>query len=168
MRTILSKQTGNSRFWWSTALVAALAVGVVLGSSFAPRSAAGAQAATLTFSGEVGVIVNLVNSANTSDFERVMKAYGDTIAASANSDRERMTFKLYRASEAGPNNTAIYYSIYDPVVRGGDYQHFTILSEEFGGGSPGNGDEVRELYEAYTGALAPGGSLTNLTLVQEY
>ena len=68
MRTILSKQTGNGRFWWSTALVAALAVGVVLGSSLAPGSAAGAQAATLTFSGEVGVIVNLVNSANTGDF----------------------------------------------------------------------------------------------------
>ena len=50
----------------------------------------------------------------------------------------------------------------------GDYQHFTILAEEFGGGSPGNGDEVRELYEAYTGALAPGGTLANLTLVQEF
>ena len=168
MRTILTTGSGKSRFWLSTAIVAALAVGVLLGSSFAPGSEAGAQAPALTFSGEVGVIVNLVNAGNTADFERVMKAYGDTIAASSNSDRQRMTFKLYRASEAGPDNSAIYYSIFDPVVPGGDYQHFTILAEEFGGGSPGNGDEVRELYTAYTGALAPGGSLTNLTLVQEY
>lgn len=170
MRTILSRQTGNGRFWWGTALVAALAVGVLLGSSFAPRSAAGAQAPALSFSGEVGVIVNLVNSANTADFERVMKAYGETLAGSGNADRRRMggAFKLYRASGAGPNNSAIYYSIFDPVVSGGDYQHFTILAEEFGGGSPGNGDEVRELYTAYTGALAPGGSQLNLTLVQEY
>ena len=170
MRTILSRQTGNGRFWWSTALVAALAVGVLLGSSFAPRSAAGAQAPALLFSGEVGLIVNLVNSANTADFERVMTAYGETLVGSGNADRRRMgaAFKLYRASEAGPSNSAIYYSIFDPVISGGDYQHFTILAEEFGGGSPGNGDEVRELYTAYTGALAPGGSQLNLTLVQEY
>ena len=170
MRTMLTTGSGKSRFWLSATIVAALAVGVLLGSSFAPGSEAGAQAPALTFSGEVGVIVNLVNSGNTADFERVMNAYGETLAGSGNAERRQMgaAFRLYRASEAGPNNSAIYYSVFDPVISGGDYQHFTVLAEEFGGGSPGNGDEVRELYTAYTGALAPGGSQLNLTLVHEF
>ena len=171
MWTILSKRSGNGRLWVGAAIIVALAVGVLLGSSFAPGSEAVAQGTpTLTFNGQVGIIVNLVNSANTADFERFMRAYGETLVASGNTDRQRMGagFTLYRASEAGPNNSAIYYSIFDPVVRDGDYQHITVLAQEYSGGPPQNGDEVRELYAAYTGALAPGGTLTNLTLVAEY
>lgn len=169
MRTMLTKKLRMGRMWFGTTIVATLAVGVLLGSSFAPGTEAEAQGTpTLTFSGGVGIIVNLVNSANTADFERVMKAYGDTLDGSSNAQRKQMGagFKLYKAAEMGPNNSAIYYSIFDPAVPGGNYQHITVLAEEFGGGPPGNGDEVRALYTQYTGALAPGGSALNLTLVQ--
>ena len=169
MRTILSRRFGNGRVWMGAAIVAALAVGALLGSSFAPRSEA-AQAAALTFNGEKAIIVNYVNSANISDFERVMRAYGDTLSASGNAQRTRMGagFELYRAAEAGPGGSVVYLSVFDPVVPGADYQHITVLAEEFAGGPPGNGDEVRELYTAYTGSLAPGAFALNLNLVMEF
>jgi hypothetical protein len=171
MRTMLSKKLRMGRMWFGATVVATLAVGVLLGSSFAPGTEAEAQGTpTLTFSGGVGVIVNLVNSGNTADFEKVMRAYGETLAGSSNAQRAQMGrgFKLYRAAEMGPNNSAIYYSIFDPAVSSGNYQHITVLAEEFGGGPPGNGDEVRSLYTDYTGALAPGGSALNLNLLMEF
>lgn len=171
MRTMLSKKFRMGRMWFGATIVATLAVGVLLGSSFAPGTEAEAQGTpTLTFSGGVGIIVNLVNSANTADFEKVMRAYGETLTSSSNAQRKQMGagFTLYRAAEQGPNGTAIYYSIFEPAVSGADYQHITVLAEEFGGGPPGNGDEVRALYTDYTGALAPGGSALNLNMVMEF
>jgi len=171
MRTMLSKKFRMGRMWFGATIVATLAVGVLLGGSFAPGTEAEAQGTpTLTFSGGVGVIVNLVNSANTADFEKVMRAYGETLTSSSNAQRKQMGagFTLYRAAEQGPNSTAIYYSIFEPAVSGADYQHITVLAEDFGGGPPGNGDEVRALYTDYTGALAPGGSALNLDVVMEF
>jgi hypothetical protein len=168
---MLSKKFRMGRMWFGATIVATLAVGVLLGSSFAPGTEAEAQGTpTLTFSGGVGIIVNLVNSANTADFEGVMRAYGDTLTSSSNGQRKQMGagFTLYRAVEQGPNGTAIYYSIFEPAVSGADYQHITVLAEDFGEGPPGNGDEVRALYTDYTGALAPGGSALNLNVVMEF
>ena len=169
MRTILSKRFRTNQLWVGTALVAALAIGALLGSSFARQSVA-AQAAALSFSGQKAVVVQPVNAANTADYERVMKAYGETLAASSNAERARMGagLQLYRAAEGGQGGSVLYVTVLDPVVRGGDYQQITVLAEEFGGGPPGNGDEVRELYSAYTDALAPGAFALNMTLVAEF
>lgn len=153
-----------------TAIVAALAVGVLLGSSFAPRSEAAAQP-SLTFSGEAGVVLNVVNPERTAEFEAAMRAYGETLAGSSNDQRMQMAagFKLFRADVAGPNNYVIYYMIADPAVSGGNYSVVTVLADEYAGGPPGNGDEVRELYAGYTGALEGGGQQTiNLSLVMEF
>ena len=169
MRTILSRRFRTNHVWMGTAIVAALAVGVMLGSVLTSRSEA-AQIPPLTFTGNEVIVVNYVNSANTADYERFMRAYGETLAASSDAQRSRMGagFELYRAAEAGPGNTAVYLQVLDPAVPGGDYQHITVLAEEFAGGPPGNGDEVRELYGAYTSALAPGAYALNLTSVMEF
>ena len=89
MRTMLSKRSRKSRLWMGTAIVAALAVGALLGSSFASRSEAAAQP-SLTFSGGTGLVLNVVNPANTTDFERVMRAYGETLAQSSDAQAQRM------------------------------------------------------------------------------
>lgn len=170
MRTMLRKGIRGGRVWVGAAVVAALAAGVLLGSSFAPRSEAAAQP-TVGFSGGTGIQLNVVDPSKTDDFERVMRAWGETLAASDDAQRSRMgsSLKIYRAAEAGPNNYVLYYVIADPVVSGGNYAVAQTLADEYMGGPPENGDEVRELYEAYTGALQGGGQqLINLNLVMEF
>ncbi|HIE94587.1 MAG TPA: hypothetical protein EYQ83_17645 [Acidobacteria bacterium] len=167
MRTIVSNRLRTRRMWFGAALVAATAVGAVLGSSFAGGSASAAQAPTRAFSGQVGIIVNFVNSANTADYEGVMKAFSESLTSSDSAQRKQMGagFKLYRAAEMGPNNSAIYYSIFNPAISGAEYEPITVLSDDYLSGPPENGDEVRALYADYSEALAPGGAQVNLRLV---
>ncbi len=167
MRTMLRKGTRSPRVWVGAAAVAALTVGVLLGGAFAPRSEAAAQA-SVTFTGDVGIELNVVDPSKTADFERVMEAYIETLSASDDAQRSRMGagLKVFRAAEAGPNNFVLYYVVADPVVNGGNYAVAPILADEYMGGPPENGDEVRELYEAYTGALQGGGrQVINLNAV---
>ena len=167
MRTIVSNRPRTRRMWFGAALVAATAVGAVLGSSFAGGSASAAQAPTRAFSGQVGIIVNFVNSANTADYEGVMRAFSESLTSSDSAQRKQMGagFKLYRAAETGPNNSVIYYSIFNPAISGAEYEPITVLSDDHLSGPPGNGDEVRALYSDYTEALLDNGTQVNLTLV---
>jgi len=167
MRTIVSNRPRTRRMWFGAALVAAVAVGAVLGSSFAGGSASAAQAPTRAFSGQVGIIVNFVNSANTADYEGVMRAFSESLTTSESAQRKEMGagFKLYRAAETGANNTAIYYSIFNPAISGAEYEPITVMTDDYLSGPPENGDEIRALYADYTEALAPGGAQVNLRLV---
>ena len=164
---MLRMGTQSSRVWGGAAAVAALTVGVLLGGAFASRSEAAAQA-SVTFSGDVGVELNVVDPSKTADFERVMEAYFETLRSSDDAQRARMGsgLRMFRAAEPGPNNFVLYYVIADPVVSGGNYAVAQVLADEYMGGPPENGDEVRELYEAYTAALTGGGrQIINLNAV---
>ena len=168
MRTIMSQRSG--RVWMGVAIVTALAVGVLLGTSFASRSEALVQPA-VNFSGDAGLVLSVVNPANADAFENVMRAFKETLMSSSDAQRQQMGagFKLFRAAEAGPNNFSLYYQLLDPTVSGGDYSPFTVLAAEYGGGPPGNGDEVRALYAGFTEALTGGGQQTmNLSLVSGF
>ena len=171
MRTILSKRSRSGRLWMGVALIVALAAGVVLGSSFASWSAAAAQLPVTTFSGGAAMMTNVVDRSKTADFERVMRAYGEGLAGSSNAEYNRMAagFKVYRAVEPGPNNFVVYYWFIDPVISGANYAVAKVLNDEFEGGPPGNGDEVRALFGAYQSALEGGGQAqANLNLVMEF
>ena len=138
MRTILSTRSRSGRLWMGVALIVTLAVGVVLGSSFASRSEAAAQPVT-TFSGGAAMMTNVVDPSKTADFERVMRAYGEGLAGSSNAEYNRMAegFKVYRAVEPGPNNFVVYYWFIDPVISGANYAVAKVLADEVGGGPPG-------------------------------
>ena len=171
MRTILSNQSRSGRLWVGAAVTSALAVGVVLGSSFASRSEAAAQQPVTNFSGGTAMMTNVVDPSKTADFERVMRAYGEGLAGSSNAEYNRMAagFKIYRAVEPGPNNFVVYYWFIDPVISGANYAVAKVLNDEIAGGPPSNGDEVRELFAAYQGALTGGGTLAaNLNLIMEF
>ena len=149
----------------TAAIVAALAVGVVLGS-LAPWSAAAAQEGPVTtFSGETAIFYNLVNPAKTADFERVMRVYGEALSGSDNAQYNAMAagLKVYRLVDPGPNNYVVYYWFLDPVVSSGNYAVAKVLSDEMP-------IEVQALYEAYSGALQPDGGqqAINLNLVMEF
>jgi hypothetical protein len=170
MRTILNMSSRRSQVGVGAALVAAVAFGVLLGSSFAPTSEAAAQP-TLGFTGGTGIVLNVVNPEKTADFERVMRAFGESLVGSSDAQRQQMGegLKLYRAAEVGANNYALYYLFADPVVSGANYAVAQVLADEYMGGPPENGDEVREIYEAYSGALKGGGQQAiNLDLVMEF
>ena len=151
-------------------VITALAVGVSLGSSFASRSEALVQP-SVSFSGDAGLVLSVVNPANADAFEDAMLAFRETLLSSSDVARQQMGagFKLFRAAEAGPNNFALYYQLADPNVAGGNYSVITVLAEEYGGGPPGNGDAVRDLYAGYAEALAGGGQQTmDLSLVDGF
>ena len=170
MRTMLRNGSRKTRVWVGMAVVAALALGVLLGTSFALRTEAAAQPVT-SFSGGAAMMTNVVNPAKTADFERVMRAYGEALAGSSNPQYNQMAagFKVFRAAEPGPNNFVVYYWFLDPVISGANYAVAQVLADEVSPGPPGNGAAVQALFEAYTGSLEGGGQApANLNLVMEF
>ena len=170
MRTMLSHRSWKGHASVGTAIIAVLAVGVLLGTSLATRTDAAAQP-TVTFSGESAVMMNFVAPGKTDDYERVMRAYGESLGRSDNAQYNRMGsgLKIFRAAEPGQNNTVLYLWIVDPVVSGGNYAVAQVLNDEVPPGPPGNGAEVQGLYEAYIGALEGGGQQPiNMNLVMEF
>ena len=163
MRTMLTSGSRKGPVWMGTAIVAALAVGVLLGTSFAPASEAAAQP-VMNFSGGSAIVMNYVAPANTADFESVMREYGNAMAASENAQYNQMAsgLKIYRAAEPGQNNTVLYFWVVDPVIAGANYAEAQILNDE-------KPDEVQALYESLLGAMEGGGRQTiNMELVMEF
>ena len=70
-------------------------------------------------------------------------------------------WKVFKAVEPGPNNSALYVFVIDPAVKGGDYAFWKTLYESFPA-------EVQQLYRLYSAATAGGQSLLNLQLVESF
>ena len=144
-----------------TAVVAALVVGVVLGMAFTTNTAE-AQGAR-TFSSGSGMMLNYINTANTDDFEAVMRKLAEALQNSDNTERNRQAegWKVYRAQEPGPNNSVLYVWFIDPAVANADYAVSQILNEAFP-------SEVQALYEQFNGSFAGGQAMVNLDLVEDF
>ena len=142
------------------AVVAALMVGVVVGTVVATKNA---EAQGRTFSAGAGMMLNYVNAANESDFEGVMEKLAEGLRASENADRNAQAegWKVYKAQEAGPGGSTLYVWFIDPAVSGADYAVAQILNEAFPA-------EVQGLYETFNGSFAGGQSMVNLDLVLDF
>lgn len=161
MRTMWRER--RTPVWVGAAVVSALVVGVVLGSWMAPRPAH-AQPPTVNFSGNVGVWQWVVQQGATGEFERAVRGYGQALAARGGGSAG---FTLYRSSTPGPGGAVIYFGHINSVSAGDDYQLITVMAQHLPPGSPGNGDEVRDLYGAYAGSIA--GSVTyDLSVVASF
>jgi hypothetical protein len=68
-------------------------------------------------------------------------------------------WRVFKATEPGPNSTVLYVFLIDTTVVGADYGLGRILSDAYP-------DRIQDIWKLYTGALAGGGSLLNLTPVQ--
>ena len=68
-------------------------------------------------------------------------------------------WRVFKATEPGPNGTVLYVFLLDPTVPGADYALGPILSDAFP-------DRIEQIWKLYQGALASGGSLLNLTPVK--
>ena len=69
------------------------------------------------------------------------------------------SWKVFKASEPGPNSAAIYVFIMDPVAKGAEYKVGDILVEAFGA-------EGQTLYKTYSEAYGtPAFNILHLTNV---
>jgi hypothetical protein len=118
------------------------------------------DASARVFGAAAGVILNAVRPDSTDDFEMVLGRLADALATSPNPVRRQQSegWRVFRASEAGPNASVLYLFVVDPVVLGADYGVARILAEAFP-------DEAGSLYALYSGAFVGGQTLLNLESV---
>ena len=159
MRTMWRER--RTPVWVGAAVVAALAVGVVLGSWMAPRPAH-AQAPSVVLNGNSGLWQWVVNEGQTDNFEQVIRAYGQSLAARSGGNAG---FTLYRSSAGGP---AVYFGHVSSVSGGSEYHPIRVLAEHFPPGPPNNGDEVRALVPLYSSTTLAQQGVFDLRVVASY
>jgi hypothetical protein len=130
----------------------------------APAQQPAAQANPFVFPGDGGVILNFVKADKTADFEMVLGKVKEALAKSEKPERKQQAtgWKVFKASEPGPNGAAIYVFIMEPVVKGADYSVGNILVEGFGA-------EGQTLYKTYSESFGTPaiGALLHLTQVAD-
>jgi len=143
-------------------LAAVLAAGILIGIAFTATTSEAAQAAR-SFTTPTGMILNYVKRGSTNDFEFVMGKLGEALQTSEAPNRKEQArgWKVYRAREAGPNNSVLYVWFVDPAVGGADYAVSQIISEAFPA-------EAQQLYETFNGSFAGGQAMVNLELIESF
>jgi hypothetical protein len=115
------------------------------------------------FAAEHGLIFNAIKPDKVADFETVVAKLRDALEKSKDPVRNQQGWgwKIYKATEPGPNGSVLYVFVMDPVVKGADYGVAKILAEAYPA-------EIMELYRMYSGAFAPAGqTLLNLQPVSD-
>lgn len=116
-----------------------------------------------TFTAPTGLIFNAVRPERVVDFEMVIGYLQAALEKSANPQvrAQAQGWRMFKATEPGPNGTVLYVFAIDPAVAGADYALGPILSDAFP-------DQIEQIWKLYQGALAGPGSQTllNLTPVQ--
>lgn len=110
------------------------------------------------FASEQGLIFNAIRPDKVTDFETVLAKLRAALANSKDPVRNQQGWgwKIYKATEPGPNGSVLYVFVMDPAVKGADYGVAKILSEAYP-------NEIMDLYRMYTGAFATAGqTLINL------
>src|SRR5438874_7150732 len=99
-----------------------------------PAQQAQAQKSPYVFSGDGAAILNFIKPDKTADFEMVIGKLKEALAKSDKPERKQQaaSWKIFKATEAGPNSSVIYVSVMDPVVKGADYSVGALLVEAFG------------------------------------
>lgn len=123
--------------------------------------AAAAPSALRNFTAPSGIIFNAVRADRVADFEIVMGYLQAALETSRDPavQAQARGWKMFKASEPGPNATVLYVFLLDPAVAGADYGLGRILNDAYP-------DRVQDIWKLYSGALAGGGSLLNLTPVK--
>lgn len=138
MRTMWRER--RTPVWVGAAVVSALVVGAVLGSWMAPRPAH-AQAPSLILNGGAGLFQWVVVEAQADRFERLVRAYGESLAARSGGSAG---FTLYQSSVA-PAGHVLYIGHIASVQPGSEYHPLPVVADHYPPGRPNNGDEVRAL-----------------------
>ena len=114
-----------------------------------------------SFMAPTGMIFNAVRPERVVDFELVIGYLQAALAKSASPQvrAQAKGWRMFKATEPGPNGTVLYVFVMDPAVPMSDYALGPILSDAYP-------DQVEQIWKLYQGALAGAGSLLNLTPVE--
>jgi hypothetical protein len=110
------------------------------------------------FAAEEGLIFNAIRPDRVADFDVVIGKLRQALASSKDPIRNQQgrSWRIFKATEPGPNGSVLYVFLMDPVVKGADYGVAKILAEAYP-------MEITELYRMYSGAFATAGqTLLNL------
>ncbi len=177
MRLAWGKAAATSRDAWIGLALAAVLGAIVLaaGAGTLAASATGQQAQTppapappaqapaaqtppaRVFNLGAAMILNNIKPEKTADFESVMGKVKEALQKSEDPIRKQQmaSWKMYKAAEPGPNNSALYVFIMDPAVKDAEYTIGKILSEGFP-------TEVQDLYKTFSESYSGGQTPINL------
>ena len=121
-----------------------------------------AQPNPFVFNSDAAMLTFFIKPDKAGDFEKVMAKLHEALANSDKPERKQQAagWKLYKATEAGPNGTVLYINFLSPALKGADYTISKILAEVFP-------QEVQQLFPLYRDAFA-GLSRAELSLVQDF
>tara|TARA_B100000029_G_scaffold221460_1_gene219142 strand:- start:13 stop:480 length:468 start_codon:yes stop_codon:yes gene_type:complete len=138
----------RQRLLMSSALVATLAIGIVLGM-FVTSNTVEAQPTT-TFDGSAALMFHFVKPGSTSDYEAVMQRLSEALNETGKTDQSS-GWKVFRAGADFTGQGAVpYVWAIDPVVSGANYAAATIINEVV---MP---DEMQQIFESYNNAFTDG------------
>jgi hypothetical protein len=114
---------------------------------------------TRAFSAPNGVLFNTVRIERQKDFELFLGYLRQALdkATDPGVQSQARGWRIFKATEPGPNNTALYVFLFDPAVAGADYSLGRILADAYP-----DAVQLNEIWKLYTGAVVGGGSLLNL------
>jgi hypothetical protein len=126
----------------------------------AQAPAAAQPAAVRVFASDAGMVLNFIKPDRTEDFEAIVGKLRTALQTSGKTERrsQAASWKVFRATEPGANDSVLYVFAIDPAVKGADYTVSTILAEAFP-------TEVQTLFKQYADSYASGQNFVNLTLV---
>jgi hypothetical protein len=96
------------------------------------------------------------------DFEKVLAYLQAALDTSSDPTMRAQAqgWRIFKATEPGPNGTVLYVFAFNPTVPGADYGLGRILAEAYPDAA-----QLQEIWRLYQGAVTSGGSLLNLTPV---
>jgi len=128
----------------------------------APAAPAVPASNPFMFSSDAAMLTFYIKADKAADFEKVMAKLHEALANSDKPERRQQAagWKLYKASDAGPNGAVLYINFLSPTLKGADYTISKILAEVFP-------QEVQQLFPLYRDAFA-GLARAELSLIQDF
>jgi hypothetical protein len=122
----------------------------------APAAAPAPQARV--FTGDVGLMFNIVKPDKTADFEMVVGKLKEALAKSDDPVHKQMAqgWRVLKNPEPIQGGNYLYVFLIDPVVKDADYTVSRVLAKAFPA-------EVQELFKVYSASFAGGVTLQNYT-----
>ena len=121
----------------------------------APAQAAPAPQARV-FTGDMGLMFNVIKPDKTADFEMVMGKLKEAFAKSDDPVHKQMAqgWRVIKNPEPIQGGNYLYVFLIDPVVKDADYTVSRVLAKAFPA-------EVQELFKTYSASFAGGVTLQN-------
>lgn len=125
----------------------------------APAQAAPAPQARV-FTGDVGLMFNVIKPDKTADFEMVVGKLKEALAKSDDPVHKQMAqgWRVIKNPEPIQGGNYLYAFLIDPVVKDADYTVSRVLAKAFPA-------EVQELFKVYSACFAGGVTLQNYTTI---